>query len=49
MKASPELKELVDARSWYITMKFDGTATREDAKRVFEIAMVDRLGLPRTN
>lgn len=49
MKAPPELKELVDARSWYITMKFDGTATREDAKRVFEIAMVDRLGLPRTN
>lgn len=48
IKAPPELKDLVDARSWYITMKFDGTGTREDAKRVFEIAMVEKLGLPRT-
>ena len=29
------LKCLVDPRSWYITMKFDSTGTREDAKRAF--------------
>lgn len=48
VKAPPALKDLVDAKSWYITMKFDGTATREDAKRVFEYTMVEKLGLPRT-
>ena len=48
VKAPPVLKDLVDAKSWYITMKFDGTATREDAKRVFEYTMVEKLGLPRT-
>jgi len=48
MKAPEGLKELVDAKSWYITMKFDGSGTREDAKKVFEFAMVDKLGLPRT-
>lgn len=48
MKAPPALKDLVDAKSWYITMKFDGSATREDAKKVFEYTMVEKLGLPRT-
>lgn len=48
MKAPEGLKELVDAKSWYITMKFDGSATREDAKRVFQYTMVDKLGLPST-
>lgn len=48
MKAPEGLKELVDGKSWYITMKFDGSATREDAKRVFEYTMVEKLGLPRT-
>ena len=48
MKAPEGLKELVDAKMWYITMKFDGTATREDAKRVFEYTMVEKLGIPRT-
>ena len=48
VKAPPALKDLVDANSWYITMKFDGTATREDAKKVFEYTMVEKLGLPRT-
>lgn len=48
MKAPEGLKELVDGKSWYITMKFDGTATREDAKRVFEYTMVEKLGIPRT-
>lgn len=49
MKAPPQLKDLVDAKSWYITMKFDSNGTREDAKKAFEISMVDCLGLPRTN
>lgn len=49
VNAPPALKDLVDAKSWYITMKFDGTATREDAKKVFEYAMVEKLGLPRTS
>lgn len=48
MKAPEGLKDLVDAKSWYITMKFDGTATREDAKKVFEYTMVEKLGIPRT-
>ena len=48
MKAPDGLKELIDAKMWYITMKFDGTATREDAKRVFEYTMVEKLGIPRT-
>lgn len=48
MKAPERLKELVDAKMWYITMKFDGTATREDAKKVFQYTMVDKLGIPRT-
>ena len=48
MKAPEGLKELVDAKMWYITMKFDGTATREDAKKVFQYTMVDKLGIPRT-
>ena len=48
MKAPEGLKELVDAKMWYIVMKFDGTATREDAKKVFEYTMVDKLGIPRT-
>lgn len=43
------LKCLVDPRSWYITMKFDSTGTREDAKRAFQFAMVDKLGLPSTS
>ena len=48
MKAPEGLKELVDTKMWYITMKFDGTATREDAKKVFQYTMVDKLGIPRT-
>lgn len=48
LKAPEGMKELVDGKAWYITMKFDGTATREDAKKVFQYTMVDRLGLPRT-
>lgn len=46
--APDNLKHLVDPRSWYITMKFDGTGTREDAKKAFQFAMVDKLGLPST-
>ena len=49
MKAPEALKEFVDAKSWYITMKFDSSATREDAKKVFEYTMVEKLGIPRTN
>ena len=48
IKAPEGLKELVDAKMWYITMKFDGTATREDAKKVLQYTMVDKLGIPRT-
>lgn len=48
LRAPEGLKDLVDAKMWYITMKFDGTATREDAKRVFQYTMVDKLGIPRT-
>lgn len=46
--APDDLKHLVDPRSWYITMKFDSTGTREDAKKAFQFAMVDKLGLPST-
>ena len=47
--APDNLKHLVDPRSWYITMKFDSTGTREDAKKAFQFAMVDKLGLPSTS
>ena len=47
--APDNLKHLVNPRSWYITMKFDSTGTREDAKKAFQFAMVDKLGLPSTS
>lgn len=47
--APENIKHLVDPRSWCVTMKFDSTGTREDAKKAFQFAMVDKLGLPSTS
>ena len=45
MKAPEGLKELVDAKMWYITMKFDGTAVmrviNDENSPVFEISWRD--------